>query len=61
MVSLGNGLISNPSHQQTHDQFAESLKELLDSIHQTQAALKEEGTDVAGGPPSPAVVSTRVT
>ena len=44
MVSLANDVISNPSHQQTQDRFAQSLKELLDSIHATQAALTSDGT-----------------
>ena len=44
MVSLANDVISNPSHQQTQDHFAQSLKELLDSIHATQAAFTSDGT-----------------
>ena len=44
MVSLANDVISNPSHQRAQDHFAQSLKELLDSIHATQAALTSDGT-----------------
>lgn len=62
MVLLANEVISNPSHQQTQDHFAQSLKELLDSIHATQAALTADGTAVPGNQPlSPTVVSIHCT
>ena len=54
VVSLANEVISNPDHQLAQDQFAQSLKELLDSIHATQTALTAEPGEQ---PPFPTVVS----
>ena len=42
MVTLCDGSISDPSQQETQDSFAQSLKEVLDSIHAMQAALTAE-------------------
>lgn len=60
MISLANEVISKPSHQQTQDNLAQSMKEVLDSIHATQAALTADGTTVPGNQPlSPTVVTTK--
>ena len=57
MASLGSKVISNPDRQQPRDQFAVSLKEMLDSIHQIQMALKSTGAAAGVGPVPPEVVS----
>lgn len=40
MISLANNLISDPTSQDSHDQFVLSLKELLESIHEIQSILR---------------------
>ena len=45
MVTLVDKVINNPTRQQTQDSFAQSLKEVLDSIHGMQAALTAESPD----------------
>lgn len=58
MISMANEVISNPSQQQTQVNLAQSMKEVLDSIHATQAALTADGTTVPSNqPPSPTVVT----
>ena len=45
MVTLVDEAISDPTREGTQDGFAQSLKEVLDSIHSMQAALTAETPD----------------